>query len=64
MATAEKRVGHAPISRTFERKRDAENWARDQETDIERGALVSTEADRATLREAPERYLREETPSM
>jgi hypothetical protein len=61
MATIEKRVsgsgevsfrvkvrlrGHAPISRTFERKRDAEKWARGQETDIQRGNLISTEADR------------------
>jgi integrase len=78
MATIEKRVsgkgevsfrakvrlrGHAPISRTFERKRDAEKWARDQETDIERGNIASTEADRTTLRDALERYLREVTPA-
>jgi len=78
MATIEKRIsssgetsfrakvrlrGHIPLSRTFERKRDAEKWARDQETDIERGALKSAEADRTTLREALERYLREETPN-
>jgi integrase len=78
MATIEKRVntagetsfrakvrlrGHAPISRTFQRKRDAEKWARDQETDIQRGGLVSTEAERTTLKEALERYLREVTPS-
>jgi integrase len=52
--------GHAPISQTFERKADARKWARDLETDISRGANVSTEADRTTLKEALERYVREQ----
>jgi integrase len=78
MATIEKRIsstgevshrakvrirGHVPISRTFERKTDAAKWARDQETDIERGVLKSTEAERTTLGDALKRYLEEVTPN-
>jgi hypothetical protein len=31
-----RKTGNTPISRTFERKADAESWARQMETDIER----------------------------
>jgi len=78
MATIEKRVGkdgaisyrakvrlqgHAPISETFERRTDAKNWAHQVEALIKGGNVVSTEAQRTTLLEALERYLREVTPS-
>jgi integrase len=35
-----RRQGHAPLSRSFTYKSDAEAWARAQEVDIERGALT------------------------
>lgn len=54
--------GHAPLSRTFDRKTDARAWADEMEFAIRRGGMISTEADATTLGEALERYGREITP--
>ena len=54
--------GHAPLSRTFDRKTDARAWADEMESAIRRGGMISTEADATTLGEALERYGREVTP--
>lgn len=51
------------LSKTFEKKADAEAWARKIESELERGVWRDTaEADRTTLAEALERYGREVTP--
>ncbi|MEA1672880.1 hypothetical protein [Nitrospirillum sp. BR 11163] len=31
-----RRVGHKPVSKTFEKKKDAERWAKSVETDMDR----------------------------
>jgi len=54
--------GHAAVSKTFSRKTDAKQWVEATKTSIRRGDLPSGEADRTTLKEALERYLREVTP--
>lgn len=58
-----RRDGYPVQSRTFARKADAEAWARQTESEIDRGVFVSrAEAESTTLREALERYEREVTP--
>lgn len=58
-----RRLGHPTQSRTFEKKTDAEVWARQIESEIDRGVFVSrAEAERTTLKAALERYEREITP--
>lgn len=58
-----RRRGYPPQSKTCDRKVDAEEWARDVEREMDRGAFVSRrEAESTTLREALERYAREVTP--
>jgi len=42
-----RKSAHSPLSRTFKRKADAERWARQVETDIERAPLG---IDRSKLR--------------
>ena len=52
-----RRKGYPPISRTFNRKADAERFARQAEAEMDRGVFVSTEeAESITLAEALERY--------
>lgn len=52
-----RRKGHPAISKTFDIKKDAEKWARQQEGLIDSGRWVNhTEADRTTLHEILERY--------
>lgn len=58
-----RRNGYPVQSRTFARKADAEAWARQTESEIDRGVFVSrAEAERTTLSEALERYEMEVTP--
>ena len=54
--------GFPHLSKTFERKTDARKWIQDTEAAIRGGNVMSTEAQRTTLREALERYSREITP--
>ncbi len=74
MATIEKRgpyqfraklrkKGHKPISRTFTYLKDAREWARLKESEMERGLYFdATEAENTTLFEALDRYSQEITP--
>ena len=59
------RKGLTPVSRSFLTLQDAERWARQIETDMDKGAYTSAVlAERTTFREIIERYMREVTPSM
>lgn len=52
--------GHESISRTFDKKADAEKWARHVENEMDRGIFYDrSEAERTTLLEALDRYERE-----
>ncbi|MBU2755749.1 site-specific integrase [Acidithiobacillus sp. CV18-2] len=52
--------GFPSQTKTFRTKRDAERWAREAETDMERGVFVSRkEAENTTLAEALDRYSKE-----
>lgn len=58
-----RRKGYPPQSATFNTRSEAEKWARSVESDMDKGIYVdNTEAQRTTLFEALERYLREVTP--
>lgn len=58
-----RRKGYPDAAATFTSREDAEAWARAAESEMDRGVYVSMrEAERTTLREAFERYLREITP--
>ncbi len=58
-----RRKGYPPQSKTFDTKAEAEAWAREIESGMDRGTFVSrTEAEGTTLREGLERYSREITP--
>ena len=58
---AQIRMRGAPdhLSKTFQRRTDAKIWIEKTKTAIRGGNVVSTEAQRTTLREALDRYLRE-----
>ncbi len=53
-----RRQGAPSISRTFDHKADAENWAREVERDLQRGnlAAATNEAGRVTVEKVVERY--------
>lgn len=58
-----RRKGWPTQSKTFESKADAEAWAREVESEMDRGVFRSrAEAERTTLAECLERYLQEVTP--
>ncbi len=58
-----RRKGWPIQCKTFERKQDAEEWARDIESEIDRGIFsCRKEAENTTLTEALDRYAREVTP--
>ena len=58
-----KRQGYPEMARTFDRKGEAEVWAKQIEGEMDRGVFVSrAEAEATTLREALDRYEREVTP--
>jgi len=54
--------GHAPLSKSFTRRTDAKRWIEESKVAMRNGSALSTEAERTTLKEALERYLREVTP--
>jgi len=57
-----RRRGFPPRSKTFNRKRDAERWAHQVETDMERGTFVDrSEGNTTLLTKAIDRYMREVT---
>jgi len=59
-----RRKGHKPIVKTFINKTDALKWARQIESEIDRGMFLDrTEADRTTLSEILDRYQVEVTPN-
>jgi integrase len=59
-----RKKGYALQTKSFTYKADAEAWARSIERDMERGEFVSTgEAQKITLGEIIDRYIREVTPS-
>ena len=59
-----RRIGHKPITKTFTTKADADKWARQIESEIDRGMFLDrTEADRTILNELFDRYLLEVTPT-
>jgi integrase len=60
-----RRKGYPIVGKTFETKADAEKWARQIESEMDRGIFVSrTEAEKTTLSEALERYKDEYVPKL
>ena len=60
-----RRQGENPVSNSFLTLHDAERWARQIETDMDKGIYTSVViAERTTFREIIERYMREVTPTM
>lgn len=60
-----RRKGYPVVCRTFEKKADAEKWAREIEGEMDRGIFVSrTESEQTTLHEALERYNDEYIPRL
>jgi integrase len=58
-----RKKGYPPESKTFDTRAAAEQWAREVEHEMDRGAFVSrAEAESTTLGELLERYLEEATP--
>lgn len=58
-----RRRGYPTVSKMFASRRDAEAWARLQESEMDRGVYLDrTEAERTTLSDLLERYLAEVTP--
>ena len=56
--------GYKPVYRTIDTQKQAQQWARRIETEMDSGLYVDrTEAERTTLREALERYKREIVPN-
>ncbi|TWB33858.1 hypothetical protein [Nitrospirillum pindoramense] len=57
-----RRVGHKPVSKTFEKKKDAERWAKSVETDMDRRVFLDhSQADSTTLGALLRRYREEVT---
>jgi integrase len=55
--------GWPTVSKTFRRKIDAKNWARRTEDEMVRGVYISRSgAERTTVKEALQQYLKEVTP--
>lgn len=58
-----KRRGHPLISKTWNTRKEAEAWARQVESEMDRGVFVSrAESERVTLTEIIERYREDELP--
>lgn len=59
-----RRKGYKPFYRTFDTQKQAQQWARRVESEIDAGTYIDrSEAERTTLREALERYDREVVPT-
>lgn len=60
-----RRKGHAVVCKTFGTRADAERWAREIESEMDRGVYVSrSEAESTTLAEALDRYIIEHIPRL
>jgi integrase len=60
-----RRKGHPVTCKTFENKAIAEKWAREVESEMDKGVYVSrSEAESTTLDEALDRYIQEHTPKL
>jgi len=60
-----RRRGYPIVSQTFETKADAETWARQIESEMDRRVFISrTEAEQYTLSECLDRYIDEYTPRL
>lgn len=58
-----RRKGFPLQTKTFEKQADAEKWARDVESQMDRGIFVDrSQAERETLKDVIDRYLNNETP--
>jgi integrase len=58
-----RRKGYPEVNKTFPSRKEAESWARNIESEMDRGVFVSrVEADNTTLAELLNRYLKEITP--
>jgi len=58
-----RKKGHSPVSKTFTKKVDAQNWARDIESEMDKGCYRSTvPAENTYLSEILDRYYLEEVP--
>jgi len=58
-----RRKGYPVQTRTFEKQADAEKWARDVESQMDKGVFVDRSlSERETLKDVIERYLKNETP--
>jgi hypothetical protein len=57
--------GHAPLSKTFINKVDAERWAKQVEVEMQKGSYTNLVlAERTTFAEIIERYIAEVLPTM
>ena len=60
-----RKKGYPSQTKTFRAKRDAERWARQIESEMERGVFVQrTESEQTTLKELLDRYSREVLPTL
>ncbi len=60
-----RRLGQPDLVKTFTLKQDAERWARSIEAEMDKGQFTSlAEAERTTLKDLIQRYLREVSPNM
>jgi hypothetical protein len=60
-----RRLGYAAITKSFITLQDAEKWARFIEVDLDKNSYNNTNlAEKTTLKDLIERYMREVTPSM
>lgn len=51
-------AGHRPVTKTFDSRKAAKDWARETEAKLSRGELADSESLRRTLAEACDKYLR------
>lgn len=60
-----RRVGYPPLSKTFDTRKDAEKWVRAVEREMDTGSFISRgEAERTTIANLADRYLRERVALM
>ena len=58
-----RRLGWPSLSKTFDRKTDADAWARATEREMDVGAFINRDdAERTTFKDAADRYIREVLP--
>ena len=60
--TRVRRKGQQPVSKSFQTKEDAQKWARQVETEIDKGSYTNIAlAERTLFKEVIERYVQEVT---